>query len=253
MTAVEGATQTPGSPPAARQSSMDRVMAIPLRILNPLVQPILRLRIGPVPVGWWLMWAIVNAITVWRGWYALWREAPGIYAGLVSYTGAGAIGYCVLMLFVLFASDGFDGSASHRWGVTSSFGKIVDPIADKALTISTFVAMGLAMYQLSVPLAILMTIMLVPIIAIDIWISGITVAEFFGKCHPAADTSGKRKLAVLGLLSMLLLGSVWSMAAGNFEAALAFEIVAAPFAGLAVKVGNQSRKGHLLNLQARPR
>ena len=41
-------------------------------------------------------------------------------------------------------SDGIDGYLARRWNVISKFGRIFDPIADKALMFITFVTLGIA-------------------------------------------------------------------------------------------------------------
>ncbi|MDU5269175.1 MAG: CDP-alcohol phosphatidyltransferase family protein, partial [Varibaculum cambriense] len=40
-------------------------------------------------------------------------------------------------------TDHLDGKLARRWKVVSDFGKLVDPIADKALMISAFVLLSL--------------------------------------------------------------------------------------------------------------
>lgn len=41
-------------------------------------------------------------------------------------------------------SDGVDGYLARRWNVSSRFGRIFDPIADKALMFTTYITLGLA-------------------------------------------------------------------------------------------------------------
>lgn len=49
-----------------------------------------------------------------------------------------------LVVFCVAAyTDHLDGNLARRWGVVSDFGKLVDPIADKALMISAFVLLSL--------------------------------------------------------------------------------------------------------------
>ena len=49
-----------------------------------------------------------------------------------------------LVVFCVAAyTDHLDGKLARRWGVVSDFGKLVDPIADKALMISAFVLLSL--------------------------------------------------------------------------------------------------------------
>ena len=236
-----------------RPSSMDRLFAVFLKPLDPVVAAILRLRLGRVQLGWWIMWSLINAVTIWRGYYAVMREAPGLYHGLTDYQGAGPLRYCLFMLVVLFASDGLDGTATHRWGLVTDFGKIVDPIADKLLTGSTLISMWLAMWQLSPWLAVTMAAMVATVLANELWIAGITMVETVRRCRPAADSFGKQKLAMLGLFSLFWLAGAWSLAAGSFDAALGLTIVNIPVWLLTVRLGLLSRRGHQSNLRAGPR
>lgn len=43
-------------------------------------------------------------------------------------------------------SDGVDGFLARRWGLASRIGSILDPIADKALLVSSFIVLGLSGY-----------------------------------------------------------------------------------------------------------
>ena len=49
------------------------------------------------------------------------------------------------LVFILAAfTDRLDGQLARSWGLVTSFGKIADPIADKALTLSAFVLLSVA-------------------------------------------------------------------------------------------------------------
>ena len=54
------------------------------------------------------------------------------------------------LAFVVFAlaaiTDRFDGQLARSWGQITDFGRIVDPIADKALTLCGFVLLSLQGY-----------------------------------------------------------------------------------------------------------
>ena len=50
-----------------------------------------------------------------------------------------------VVVFVVAAfTDRLDGQLARSWGLVTSFGKIADPIADKALTLSAFVLLSVA-------------------------------------------------------------------------------------------------------------
>lgn len=53
---------------------------------------------------------------------------------------AGDFSLAVLLFVVAAVSDGLDGYLAKRFGWTSEFGKIIDPLADKLLLVAVFVA-----------------------------------------------------------------------------------------------------------------
>lgn len=66
---------------------------------------------------------------------------PVIVALLIADDGTfGSARWWALAVFLIAAStDFFDGFLARRWGVVSSFGKLADPIADKALILTALV------------------------------------------------------------------------------------------------------------------
>ena len=54
----------------------------------------------------------------------------------------GAI-FAPLIFIIAGITDFFDGYLARRYNVTSNFGKIIDPVADKMLIISTLLALGI--------------------------------------------------------------------------------------------------------------
>ena len=107
-----------------------------------------------------------------------------------------------VVVFVVAAfTDRLDGQLARSWGLVTSFGKIADPIADKALTLSAFVLLSVN-HRLWWWVTILIVVREL----------GITVMRFFmlRRAVMAASRGGKIKttLQMVGLLtpwSMLML------------------------------------------------
>ena len=156
---------------------------------------------------------IANALTVLRLllvpvfiWLSL---LPGDRAGLAA----------VVVFVVAAFTDRLDGQLARSWGLVTSFGKIADPIADKALTLSAF-----ALLSINGRLWWWVTILIV------VRELGITVMRFFmlRRAVMAASRGGKIKttLQMVGLLtpwSALFL----SAGAADFLLRAAYVVVAA--------------------------
>lgn len=69
---------------------------------------------------------------------------PAIVALLIADEGAeGPLRWAALAVFVLAGvTDWLDGFLARRWGVVSSFGKLADPLADKALVLAALVMLA---------------------------------------------------------------------------------------------------------------
>jgi len=107
-----------------------------------------------------------------------------------------------VVVFVVAAfTDRLDGQLARSWGLVTSFGKIADPIADKALTLSAFVLLSV-----NQRLWWWVTILIV------VRELGITVMRFFmlRRAVMAASRGGKIKttLQMVGLVGLL---TPWSM------------------------------------------
>lgn len=50
--------------------------------------------------------------------------------------------WAVVVFMIAAASDHLDGEIARRWNIITDFGKIADPIADKALTLGSFAALS---------------------------------------------------------------------------------------------------------------
>ena len=104
-------------------------------------------------------------------------------------------------------TDRLDGQLARSWGLVTSFGKIADPIADKALTLSAFVLLSI-----NDRLWWWVTILIV------VRELGITVMRFFmlRRAVMAASRGGKIKttLQMVGLVGLLTPWSFLLLPAG---------------------------------------
>ena len=144
---------------------------------------------------------IANALTVLRLllvpvfiWLSL---LPGDRARLVA----------VVVFVVAAFTDRLDGQLARSWGLVTSFGKIADPIADKALPLSAFVLLSV-----NGRLWWWVTILIV------VRELGITVMRFFmlRRAVMAASRGGKIKttLQMMGLVGLLAPWSYFFLFAG---------------------------------------
>ena len=133
----------------------------------------------------------------------------------------GVMRLAATVVFIVAAfTDRLDGQLARSWNLVTSFGKIADPIADKALTLSAFVL-------LSVAGRLWWWITLV-IIVREL---GITLLRFFmlRRAVMAASRGGKLKtvLQILGIVGLL---TPWTMilpaGAAGAVTVLAYLIVA---------------------------
>src|SRR6202051_1211688 len=58
--------------------------------------------------------------------------------------GAGEMRFAFLLFLAAGISDGVDGFLAKRFGMTSEIGAYLDPLADKALIVSIYIALGIA-------------------------------------------------------------------------------------------------------------
>jgi CDP-diacylglycerol--glycerol-3-phosphate 3-phosphatidyltransferase len=173
----------------------------------------------PVPEPPPSPWNVANALTVLRillvpvyGWLLL--AQGGDHAGLRTWA---AVVFCVAT-----ATDRVDGELARRRGIITNFGKIADPIADKAL-------MGMAFVGLSILGELPWWI--TAVVLLREW--GVTVLRFFVIRHGVmpAGRGGKVKttLQFVGLLLFTL--PLWSYPHADVWHAVAWTIL-----GLAVVV-----------------
>ena len=135
----------------------------------------------------------------------------------------GVMRLAATVVFIVAAfTDRLDGQLARSWNLVTSFGKIADPIADKALTLSAFVLLSV-----NQRLWWWVTILIV------VRELGITVMRFFmlRRAVMAASRGGKIKttLQMVGLVGLLTPWSMLLLPAGlaAFLTKTAYVIVAA--------------------------
>ena len=150
-----------------------------------------------------------------------------------------------VVVFVVAAfTDRLDGQLARSWGLVTSFGKIADPIADKALTLSAFVLLSV-----NQRLWWWVTILIV------VRELGITVMRFFmlRRAVMAASRGGKIKTALqmVGLVGLLTPWSMLMLPAGPaaFLTKAAYVIVAAALIVTVVTGLDYVREAMLLSRQ----
>lgn len=98
-------------------------------------------------------------------------------------------GWGAALLFILGSlTDYFDGALARRYGVESTFGKFMDPIADKILVTSTLVIL--------IPTGRLSATMVIILLARDTLIQGLRSVAATQRIIIAAGAMGKWKTAI---------------------------------------------------------
>ena len=178
---------------------------------------------------------LANVLTVLRLPVFIWLSLlPGDRARLAA----------VVVFVVAAFTDRLDGQLARSWGLVTSFGKIADPIADKALTLSAFVLLSV-----NQRLWWWVTILIV------VRELGITVMRFFmlRRAVMAASRGGKIKTALqmVGLVGLLTPWSMLMLPAGPaaFLTKAAYVIVAAALIVTVVTGLDYVRQAMLLSRQ----
>ena len=170
---------------------------------------------GPVPVPPPSVWNIANALTVFRvvlvpvfGWFLLAHD--GRDAG-DRYWAAG-------IFFLAMVTDFVDGDLARSRGLVTDFGKVVDPIADKALV--TMALVGLSLID-EIPWWITVLFL------VREW--GITALRFVVIRHGVlpASRGGKLKTLLQALALWLFVLPLWTWPGGSFWHAVAWVVLVA--------------------------
>jgi CDP-diacylglycerol---glycerol-3-phosphate 3-phosphatidyltransferase len=94
--------------------------------------------VGPLPAP--SAWNVANGLTVLR------LVLVPLFAWLLLRDSGDETGSRLLAagaFMVAIVTDRFDGDIARRWNLVTNFGKIADPIADKALTGAAFIGLSL--------------------------------------------------------------------------------------------------------------
>ena len=158
---------------------------------------------------------IANALTVLR------LVMVPVFVVLMLREGQGARMAAALVFMLAAATDRLDGQLARSRNLVTSFGKIADPIADKALTLSAFVLLSMTgdLWWWVTALVVVREL-------------GITLLRFvmLRRAVMAASRGGKLKtfLQILGLTGLLVpWGAVLPTGAAQVLLYLAYAIVAA--------------------------
>jgi CDP-diacylglycerol--glycerol-3-phosphate 3-phosphatidyltransferase len=158
-------------------------------------------------------WNIANGLTILRillvpvfGWLLLadgGREPSLRYWAAAAFAGA-------------MVTDSIDGDLARRHGLVTDFGKVVDPIADKAL-------IGMALVGLSILDEIPWWVTIV--VLVREW--GVTALRFFVMSHGVipASRGGKLKTALQGLALMLYILPLWTLRGAGFWHGVAWAVL----------------------------
>lgn len=105
---------------------------------NPPTNPVPRAAAGPLSAP--SVWNVANALTVLR------LLLVPLFVWLLFRDGGAGAGTRLLAtaaFVVAIITDRFDGDIARKWNMVTNFGKIADPIADKALTGAAFIGLSI--------------------------------------------------------------------------------------------------------------
>lgn len=120
-----------------------------------------------------------------------------VFLVAVAWPGQAAKAAAFVTFLVAAATDWLDGRIARSSGQITPFGKLMDPIADKVLTVSAFISF--------VQMGLVAAWAVVIIVLRDLAITGMRLAMPAGEGGRAADPSGKFKTALqLGYIVAVL-------------------------------------------------
>ena len=127
------------------------------------------------------------------------RDLPffeGIHTSWLDY-------FAALLFVIASATDFFDGFIARRWNQKTQLGAILDPLADKMLTLAAF--LGLMMIDRASPWAVYL------ILTREFFITGLRVAAVGEGKNIAASMAGKVK-TVFQMIAIGFLMMNWPLA-----------------------------------------
>ncbi len=134
----------------------------------------------------------------------------GLFMLLVTQSGIVMKSAALLVFLIASLTDYLDGHIARQKGEITNFGKLMDPIADKLLSLSAFVGF--------VQMGIIPAWMVVAVITRDLLVTGFRFLLPEGTESQAPRSSGKHKTAlqfaaIVGVLVFLVVRetSVWSV------------------------------------------
>jgi CDP-diacylglycerol--glycerol-3-phosphate 3-phosphatidyltransferase len=107
-------------------------------VTNPPTNPVPRAAASPLHAP--SAWNVANGLTVLR------LVLVPVFVWLLLRDGGAGDGsrlFATAAFVVAIVTDRFDGDIARRWNLVTNFGKIADPIADKALTGAAFIGLSL--------------------------------------------------------------------------------------------------------------
>jgi CDP-diacylglycerol--glycerol-3-phosphate 3-phosphatidyltransferase len=147
--------------------------------------------------------SIPNVITVSRIYLTF------VFAAFAQGSGLGAYLWAAIIFTVAAFSDWADGYLARKWNMTSTFGKLMDPIADKGLTLTAFFIFA---FQGLFPLALVMLVAAREILITTSRIHMMTRGQVI-----PAEKAGKVKtvmqMTTISLALLFRLLAVWPLSA----------------------------------------
>lgn len=136
----------------------------------------------PAVTGSWLR-GLPNLLTFLR------ILAIPVVGWLLTYTGPGPAWTAMFVYLVASLTDFLDGWIARRYGLVTALGKLLDPLADKLLVISTLLMLAVMHREPSIPGWIL-----VIIVGREFAVTGLRSIAAAEGIVLAADSSGKVKM-----------------------------------------------------------
>jgi len=139
--------------------------------------------------------------------------------------------FAALIFVIASATDFFDGFIARNWDQKTQLGAILDPLADKMLTLAAF--LGLMMIDRASPWAIYL------ILTREFFITGLRVAAVSEGKDIGASTAGKVK-TVLQMIAIGFLMMNWPFA----QALLWFAVALTLYSGYEYIIGYTKKGNH---------